>query len=316
MPRKPSRQPAYKELTFQQLRSFYETARKGSLTAAAASLGLAQPTVWKQVHALESELGTQLIEAYGRGCRLTEAGRVLADLAAPPVLSIAALKRHFDEACRGRQSRLTVATTPRSLVEDLPAVVVEFEKRFPNVHLTLKEMPDERVSAVVERGEADLGLTPERAADPKQPWQLSPWLVFEPAYELDIVLITPKKHPLARRRSVRPSDLRGFPLVNGPTAFPDVGIIATLDKLGVFEAQPRRVEAFYAAAIRKYVELGFGIGLIGTLPNRRQSPKLHERSMSRYFGRPVIYLVRRKGIPETAACRAFAETVKASLRDK
>src|SRR5262249_20289637 len=145
------------------------------------------------------------------------------------------------------------------------------------------------------------------------PWQFSPWLVFEPAYELDIILITPKKHPLARRRIVRPIDLRGYPLVNGPTAFPDIAIIAALDKLGVFEAQPRRVEAFYAAAIRKYVELGFGIGLIGALPNRRPSPKLHERSMSRYFGRPVIYLVRRKGVPETAASRAFAETVKSRL---
>jgi hypothetical protein len=36
--------------------------------------------------------------------------------------------------------------------------------------------------------------------------------------------------------------------------------------------------------------------------------------MSRYFGRPVIYLVRRKGVPEAAAARAFAQTVKSRLR--
>src|SRR2546428_11145744 len=73
---------AYKEMTLQQLRSFCETARLGSFSAAAAALGLSHPTVWKQVHALEREFGAQLVKPFGRGCQLTEAGRVLAELAA------------------------------------------------------------------------------------------------------------------------------------------------------------------------------------------------------------------------------------------
>ena len=112
-------------------------------------------------------------------------------------------------------------------------------------------------------------------------------------------------------RRVQPRDLRGFPLVNGPSAFLDPTIRSVLDKLGVLGAQSRyRVEAFFAATIRRYVELGFGIGLIGGLPGQQPNPNLHERVMSRYFGRSTIYLGRRKGAPESAAARAFVQTVK------
>jgi DNA-binding transcriptional LysR family regulator len=63
--------PTYKDLTLHQLRSFCETARRGSLTAAATALGLAHPTVWKQVHALEMAFGVALVEPHVRGCTLS-----------------------------------------------------------------------------------------------------------------------------------------------------------------------------------------------------------------------------------------------------
>src|SRR5881227_3049868 len=101
----------YKEIRLQQLRSFCETARLGSLAAAAASLGLAQPTVWEQVHALEREFAAQLVEPHGRGCRVTEAGRVLAGLAAPLVAGIDSLKRNFESARHDVETWLTLTTT-------------------------------------------------------------------------------------------------------------------------------------------------------------------------------------------------------------
>ena len=84
---------AYKEITLLQLRSFCETVRLGSLTAAADSLGLARPTVWEQVHALEHHLGMQLVEPHARGCQSTEAGRFLAEMAGPLVTGISSLKQ-------------------------------------------------------------------------------------------------------------------------------------------------------------------------------------------------------------------------------
>jgi DNA-binding transcriptional LysR family regulator len=164
----------------------------------------------------------------------------------------------------------------------------------------------DKVAAAVESGEADLGLTPERpAAD-------NPWLTFEPAYELDLILVTPRDHPLARKRRVRPEDLLDYPVVNSPQGIPDPVIAAALQKLGVFQTQPRRLEAFYTGVIRHYVAQGYGIGFVVGLPDRAATAHLHERSMSQHFGRVTIYQLLRKGaLPGHA--QLFAELVRSQL---
>src|SRR5262249_31721536 len=123
MPSRPSR--AYKEITLQQLRSFCETVRLGSLTAAADSLGLARPTVWKQVHALEPRVGMKLAEPHPRGCEPTEMGRALAELASPLVTGIGSLRQALQSSHSRRKAHLTVAASPRLLIEDLPPCVAE-----------------------------------------------------------------------------------------------------------------------------------------------------------------------------------------------
>jgi DNA-binding transcriptional LysR family regulator len=136
----------------------------------------------------------------------------------------------------------------------------------------------------------------------------------EPAYELELLLVTPKNHPLAKRRQVTPRDLVGYQLVNARGSLLDPEITAALDKLGVFEIQGRRLETTQALLIRRYVELGFGIGLVAGFPSRERSRTLHERSLSRYFGRPTVYMVWRRGLPEQSLVRRLIQTIQSSLR--
>jgi DNA-binding transcriptional LysR family regulator len=58
-------------------RAFLVTAEEGSLSAAARALGMAQPTLGRQVAALEAELGVALFERVGKGLELTPAGAEL-----------------------------------------------------------------------------------------------------------------------------------------------------------------------------------------------------------------------------------------------
>ena len=55
-------------------RAFLVTAEEGSLSAAARALGMAQPTLGRQVRGLEEELGVVLFEREGRGLQPTPAG--------------------------------------------------------------------------------------------------------------------------------------------------------------------------------------------------------------------------------------------------
>lgn len=60
------------------IRAFQATVETGSLSGAARRLGLSQPTLSRQVAALESELKVTLFERVGRHLELTESGRALA----------------------------------------------------------------------------------------------------------------------------------------------------------------------------------------------------------------------------------------------
>lgn len=62
-----------------QARAFLVTAEEGSLSAAARALGLTQPTLGRQVAALEAALGVTLFERAGRSLALTRSGVDLLD---------------------------------------------------------------------------------------------------------------------------------------------------------------------------------------------------------------------------------------------
>ncbi|MEO1276348.1 MAG: LysR family transcriptional regulator, partial [Pseudomonadota bacterium] len=62
-----------------QAKAFLATAETGSLSAAARALGLSQPTLSRQVAALEADLGVALFERIGRSLSLTGPGLELVE---------------------------------------------------------------------------------------------------------------------------------------------------------------------------------------------------------------------------------------------
>lgn len=300
---------AYKDITLGQLRSFCATARQGSLSAAAAAQGLAQPTVWKQVHALEQAFGRKLIEPHPRGCRLTEAGEILRRLLEPAVahLDLEGLRSRFTEELGQANVHLTLAAQVSLLAECLTPCVADFVSAWPNARFTLRQAYSHEVAALVDSGEASLGFT--TYIENRDQF---PHLSFDPWFELEMILLTPLDHPLARLRRVRPEDLKPYPLVNAPTALCNTHVHSTLVKLGLYRTEPRWVEAHHAAIIRPYVERGLGIALLPGLWPREPPPRLNERSMP-CFGPILVYLVRRCGIHPHDAVNAFAEEVRRQL---
>ncbi len=306
MPRRPH---SYKETTLQQLRSLCETARQGSFLAAAAALGLSQPTVWKQVHALERQFGTKLVEPHGRGCTLTGAGRRLVELIGPAVESVTSVRERFLAVLAEEGEHLTVAVTPRMLLDDLAPCLPKFHTGSPKTRFTFLELSDEDVPGAVLERHADFGFTPSALSAEQREL-----LATEPVYALEVRLITPRDHPLARRRVVRPQDLRRYPLVNRPptgNANPFARAVLELQ-----ETRPGRgdlVRAGFASSVRRFVKLGYGIGLIPMAPAVPPDPDLHERPLRGQIGDLAVCLVRRRGGYITAAGEEFIRLVRAEL---
>lgn len=311
MPRAPLRSPPYKELTLQQLRSFSETARLGSYLAAARSLGLTHPTVREQVLSLQREFGHQLLEQGGRGCRLTAEGRLLAEMVAPLVSGAATLKPRFESARKQATVRLTVAGPPRVIQEDLPAAVKKLLAAQPNLNLVFLETRDDQVVSSVASGQADIGLTTRAVPD------VAPiGITFDTAYELETILLTPKNHPLAKRPNVTPVDLRKYPLLSSRYTLSDQPELATmLDRHRAFDGPKPRIEPFLAGTVRRYVAEGHGIAVVyGLQPQDKKSPlherQLHQRTMTKHFGRGLVRFVFRNGTVNEDAAAAFATAVR------
>jgi molybdate transport repressor ModE-like protein len=308
MARRGKKAPAYKDITLQQLRSFCETARHGSLTAAATVLGLAHPTVWKQVHALEQTLGVPLVEPHARGCKLTAAGELLTALVSPNVANLDNLRRRFEEAIGRIDVRITVASAPRLLAEDVCPALGDFFQRWPQARLKLSEMTNDLILQAVAGGEAEFGLTLRFDAR-----ETHTQLSIEPWYALDVILLAPRDHPLAKKRLVRPEDLREYPLLNSLDTLGDPEIHAAVAKLGLFETGPRSVEARQTSIIRRCVEEGLGIALvIGRQGETRQS-LVHERVMSQHFGKATVHLVRRRDVDQHPAVEDLTSTIRKRL---
>jgi len=299
---------AYKDLTFPQLKSFCEAARLGSMTAAAASLEIAQPTVWKQIHALESHLGVTLLTPHARGCRVTPAGEQLLELVAPLVSEMSVLVHRFQALTGTTVQRLVVAATPRPCEEELPQCIADFERRFPKVRLVLRQLADHEIVPAVLSGEAELGICVQSSPVPTG-------LRCEKCYEFEPTLLMPHGHPLVDVKRIRFEDIARYPLLNARGSEPDHVVAASLDRVGAYDHPDRKVELHMARTIRRYVKLGFGIGIVGRPRFQPPASDIVERSLRSLIGyHQHISAIYRPRLTPNAALTGFIDELRRASR--
>lgn len=151
------------DLDWNQLKAFLQTAETGSLTAAARKLGLTQPTLSRQVAAIEKRLGVTLFERVGKAMALTPSGMDLlaharAMGAAASALGLAAAGR--SEAAGGVVS---VSVTDAVACHLMPPLLSELREREPGI--VIEVVPSNALSDLLRR-EADIAI---RHVKPEQP---------------------------------------------------------------------------------------------------------------------------------------------------
>lgn len=145
------------------LHAFLETAECGSLSAAARKLGLTQPTLSRQVAALEASLGVTLFERVGKAMALTESGLDLLEHtramgAAADALALAATGR--SQAVEGV---VTVSASDMVATYLLPPLVKTIRARAPGITV---ELIASNALSDLRRREADIAV---RHVPPQQP---------------------------------------------------------------------------------------------------------------------------------------------------
>jgi len=121
------------------LRVLVAVARHGSVTRAAQALNYAQPSVSHHLARLEAETGTKLIQRAGRGIRLTDAGRLLAERATEVIGRLDAAENELAVFNGLRAGRLRLAAFPSALGTIVPAAAAILHEQHPTVDLRLSE---------------------------------------------------------------------------------------------------------------------------------------------------------------------------------
>ncbi|MEO0981076.1 MAG: LysR family transcriptional regulator [Pseudomonadota bacterium] len=145
-----------------QVRAFLATVEEGSLSAAARALGMTQPTLSRQVSALEADLGVTLFERGPRATRLTEAGARLLD----HVRAMGEAANRVSLAASGQsqtiEGRVSITATHTFATYHLPRVLKRLRDIAPGIAVEIVASNDVRDLA---RREADIAI---RHARPEQ----------------------------------------------------------------------------------------------------------------------------------------------------
>ena len=140
------------------LRVLVAVARCGSVTAAARALNYAQPSVSHHLARLEAETGTKLIQRAGRGIRLTDAGRLLAERAAEVIGRLDAAENELAAYTGLRAGRLRLAAFPSALGTIVPAAAALLREHQPGVDLRLTEAEPPEALRMLRAGYVDVAL--------------------------------------------------------------------------------------------------------------------------------------------------------------
>ena len=188
-----------------QLRYFVAVAEQRHFTHAARDLGVAQPSVSKQIRKLEEELGAPLFHRMKGNVALTPAGEALLPWARRVLGDLDAATVEVRELTELRRGRLALGATPSVSTSLLPRALARFHASYPGVELVVREAGSRDLVAALEEGALDLALV------------ILPLkhevLETTPLFKEELVLAVPPGHPLAARKTVAMADLRGVPLV-------------------------------------------------------------------------------------------------------
>src|SRR5712692_3838118 len=184
------------------LRYFVAVAEELNFTRAAEKLHLAQPSLTRQIHNLEEELGVRLLNRAKNQVSLTEEGRsFLIDarrLVAQSLESVQAVQR----LSRGETGQLNLGYLSKFNFDVLPGTLLEFSRACPQIALNLFDMAPAEQLRALEARKIDLGFVglPPPAATKGLQW--------ESIARHRTVVVLPAKHPLARKRLVKLGELK------------------------------------------------------------------------------------------------------------
>jgi DNA-binding transcriptional LysR family regulator len=281
------------DIELRHLRYFLAVAETLHFSRAAERLGIAQPPLSQQIKRLEQIVGHRLFDRTTRGVKLTLAGQLLVERARGTLEKVQDDLAQVRRLGRGEEGTLTVGFSGSVMFTGLPTAIGNYQRRYPKVELRLREFPTSMQIVGLLDGTLDLAFL--RDGDATEGLEVS--TLLQERY----VAVLPEDHILARKRSLRLSDLKDQPFVlfarrMGPLAFDRT--IASCERSGFY---PRIVQdAPQWPTLVRLVAAGLGVSLAPACVGNVEIPGAVYRDVHAP-GRTTIDLGTKIGLDKTLA---------------
>jgi LysR family hydrogen peroxide-inducible transcriptional activator len=249
-------------MEIEQLRNFLKVAELGNFTRAAEQVGLSQSALSRSIGRLEDEVGQPLFERQTRKVVLSDPGRVLFDRARKIVSLVEDAKAEICDD--GESGRIRIAAIPTIAPYFLPECLQSFQQQFPKAQLIVQEDTTDNLLAKLADGEVDVAV----AALPI----VAKYLEVEPLFDEELLMVSGRHHPLARKKIIRTSDIEEYPFVLLGEAHCLSDNVITFCRQKSFS--PVSVErTSQLAMVQELVSLGHGISLVPAMARQRDTSK-------------------------------------------
>ena len=187
------------------LRYFLAVVREENMTRAAEILHVTQPTLSKQLKSLEDELGKKLFTRHSFSIKLTDEGMLLRNRAEDLVAMADKIEKEFVSLDDITGGELYLGLAESHQIRYLAEVIRDFKKKYPNLHYHITSGDTEQIADKLDKGLLDFLVLAEDPDSKKYEYIEFP--------EADVWgLVIPENDPLASKKAIRASDLKGLPL--------------------------------------------------------------------------------------------------------
>src|SRR5437588_6366140 len=159
------------------MRLLVEIERQGSVSAAAAAIGIGQPSASQHLRLLEAAAGQRLVERTGRGSRLTDAGQVLAARAAQALASLGAAEEELGALAGLETGTIHLGASTAPGVYLLPDTLGCFRRDYPGVTVEVEVAASNEILKRLISGRVQLALVGANSAGERI--ELDPFLEDE-----------------------------------------------------------------------------------------------------------------------------------------
>lgn len=176
------------DMLLKELQYILAIEKYGNITRAAEHLYISQPALSKYIKNLEETLNVKILEPSGRNILLTDAGKHYVQAARDMIAIYEDMTRDLlssDDTIRGM---LRVGTTFMRSPLLFPEVLARFQKKYPNVEVTLFEENSDHLESQLAGGLIDLVIA-------KGPVNSIYKFTVQPLFEEEFLLALPKTHP-------------------------------------------------------------------------------------------------------------------------